>query len=96
MGATATLLATAWEQAEPIGALNPTLPLRRAIETCLAKEPDKGYVSTPHPARELATRAAGPEDPAPPCQQHSHAMHRICWAGKEKMQPRAATNGIEC
>jgi len=44
------------EQAEPIGVQNPDAPapLCWAIERCLAKEPDKRYVSTRDLARELA------------------------------------------
>ena len=44
------------EQAEPIGAQNPDAPapLCWAIERCLAKDPDKRYVSTRDLARELA------------------------------------------
>jgi predicted ATPase/serine/threonine protein kinase len=52
-----TLVAVLREQAEPIGAQNPDAPapLCWAIERCLAKEPDKRYVSTRDLARELAT-----------------------------------------
>jgi predicted ATPase len=55
--AAATLTAILREQAEPIGALNPDAPapLCWAIERCLAKEPEKRYVSTRDLARELAT-----------------------------------------
>jgi len=55
--AVGTLMAILREQAEPIGALNPEAPapLCWAIERCLAKEPDKRYVSTRDLARELAT-----------------------------------------
>jgi predicted ATPase/serine/threonine protein kinase len=51
------LVAILREQAEPIGAQNPEVPapLCWAIERCLAKEPDKRYVSTRDLARELAT-----------------------------------------
>jgi len=51
-----TLLAILREQAEPIGVQNPDAPapLCWAIERCLAKEPDKRYVSTRDLARELA------------------------------------------
>jgi predicted ATPase len=54
--AAATLVAILQEQAEPIAALNPDAPapLCWAIERCLAKEPDKRYVSTRDLARELA------------------------------------------
>src|SRR4030088_2392974 len=51
-----TLVAILREQAEPIGVQNPDTPapLCWAIERCLAKEPDKRYVSTRDLARELA------------------------------------------
>src|ERR1022692_1576230 len=51
-----TLVAILREQAEPIGVQNPDAPapLCWAIERCLAKEPDKRYVSTRDLARELA------------------------------------------
>ena len=51
-----TLVAILREQAEPIGVRNPDAPapLCWAIERCLAKEPDKRYVSTRDLARELA------------------------------------------
>jgi predicted ATPase/serine/threonine protein kinase len=51
-----TLAAILREQAEPIGVQHPDAPapLCWAIERCLAKEPDKRYVSTRDLARELA------------------------------------------
>jgi len=51
-----TLVAILREEAAPIGAQNPDAPapLCWAIERCLAKEPDKRYVSTRDLARELA------------------------------------------
>src|SRR5216683_5421817 len=51
-----TLVAILREEAEPIGVRNPDAPapLCWAIERCLAKEPDKRYVSTRDLARELA------------------------------------------
>src|SRR6266446_1421113 len=51
-----TLVAILREQAEPVGVQNrdAPAPLCWAIERCLAKEPDKRYVSTRDLARELA------------------------------------------
>jgi predicted ATPase len=51
-----TLVAILREEAEPIGIQNPDVPapLCWAIERCLAKEPDRRYVSTRDLARELA------------------------------------------
>src|SRR3984893_16378030 len=51
-----TLVAILREDAEPLGVQNPDAPapLCWAIERCLAKEPDKRYVSTRDLARELA------------------------------------------
>jgi predicted ATPase/serine/threonine protein kinase len=51
-----TLVAILREQSEPIGAQNrdAPAPLCWVIERCLAKEPDKRYVSTRDLARELA------------------------------------------
>jgi len=51
-----TLVAILREQPEPVGVLKPDAPapLCWAIERCLAKEPDKRYVSTRDLARELA------------------------------------------
>ena len=51
-----TLVAILREEAEPLGVRNPDAPapLCWAVERCLAKEPDKRYVSTRDLARELA------------------------------------------
>src|SRR5882724_1181443 len=51
-----TLVAILREQAEPVGVQNreAPAPLCWAIERCLAKEPEKRYVSTRELARELA------------------------------------------
>src|SRR6202521_1035247 len=51
-----TLVAILREEADPLGVRNPDAPapLCWAIERCLAKEPDKRYVSTRDLARELA------------------------------------------
>ena len=51
-----TMVAILRERAEPIGVQNPDAPapLCWAIERCLAKEPDKRYISTRDLARELA------------------------------------------
>jgi predicted ATPase len=51
-----TIVAILQEQPEPIGVQNPDVPapLCWAIERCLAKEPDKRYVSTRDLARELS------------------------------------------
>jgi predicted ATPase len=51
-----TLVAILRDQAEPVGVrnLDAPAPLCWAIERCLAKEPDKRYVSTRDLARELA------------------------------------------
>src|SRR5437899_3357531 len=62
-----TLVAILREQAEPIVAQNrdAPAPLCWAIERCLAKEPDKRYVSTRELARELAAiRGRFSEKPA--------------------------------
>jgi len=51
-----TLLAILQEEPEPIGSLNPEAPapLCWAVERCLAKEPEKRYVSTRDLAHDLA------------------------------------------
>jgi predicted ATPase len=51
-----TLVAILREEPEPIGSLNPEAPspLCWAVERCLAKEPDKRYLSTRDLARDLA------------------------------------------
>ena len=97
-----TLVAILREQAEPIGTQNrdAPAPLCWAIERCLAKEPDKRYVSTRDLARELAAIRdrfsekpvqAGGDAPG----ESSCAANRVCGAGEGSScrQRTAAASG---
>ena len=86
-----TLVAILREQAGPIAAQNPDAPapLCWAIERCLAKEPEKRYVSTRDLARELAAiRDRFSEKPAKQVEtradESSGAAHRVCGAARRK------------
>ncbi len=84
-----TLMAILREQPEPIGALNPDAPapLCWAIDRCLAKEPDKRYVSTRDLARELATiRDRFSEKPARQAEPRptNIPVQRTGFVGREK------------
>jgi predicted ATPase len=84
-----TLVAVLREQPEPIGALNPDAPapLCWAIERCLAKDPDKRYVSTRDLARELATiRDRFSEKPARQAETRptNIPVQRTGFVGREK------------
>jgi predicted ATPase len=84
-----TMVAILREQAEPIGALNPEAPapLCWAIERCLAKDPDKRYVSTQDLARELAAiRDRFSEKPAKPAEPRptNIPVQRTRFVGREK------------
>src|ERR1700733_10190208 len=84
-----TIVAILREQAEPIGALNPEVPapLCWAIERCLAKEPNKRYVSTQDLARELgAIRDRFSEKPAKPAEPRATniPVQRTRFVGREK------------
>jgi predicted ATPase len=87
--AAATLGAILGEQPEPIAALNPDAPapLCWAIERCLAKEPEKRYVSTRDLARELAAiRDRFSEKPARQAEPRPNniPVQRTMFVGREK------------
>ncbi|HMD31522.1 MAG TPA: protein kinase [Candidatus Acidoferrales bacterium] len=84
-----TVLAILREQTAPIALQNPEAPapLCWAIERCMAKEPDKRYVSTRELARELAAirdrfseKAAPPAEPRPA----NIPVQRTGFVGREK------------
>src|SRR5206468_12907916 len=84
-----TMVAILREQAEPIGVQNPDAPapLCWAIERCLAKEPDKRYVSTRDLARELAAiRDRLSEKPGKQVEtrQTNIPLQRTGFVGREK------------
>jgi predicted ATPase/serine/threonine protein kinase len=84
-----TLVAILREQAEPIGVQNRAAPapLCWAIERCLAKEPDKRYVSTRDLARELAAiRDCFSEKPVKQVETRptNLPMSRTRFVGREK------------
>src|SRR6202521_1473331 len=84
-----TLVAILREQAEPIGAQNrdAPAPLCWAIERCLAKEPDKRYLSTRELARELAAiRDCFSEKPVKEVEPRptNLPMSRTGFVGREK------------
>ena len=84
-----TLVAILREQAEPIGVQNrdAPAPLCWAIERCLAKEPDKRYVSTRDLACELAAiRDCLSEKPAKPVETRptNLPVSRTGFVGREK------------
>src|ERR1700687_5651407 len=84
-----TLVAILREQPEPIGAVNPDAPapLCWAIERCLAKEPDKRYVSTrdlapalPNIRDRFALKPGGQAEPRPT----NIPVQRTGFVGREK------------
>ena len=84
-----TLVAIIREQAEPIAVQNPDAPapLCWAIERCLAKDPDKRYVSTRDLARELAAiRDRFSEKPARQAEPRAAniPVQRTAFVGREK------------
>jgi predicted ATPase/serine/threonine protein kinase len=84
-----TLVAIMREQAEPIALQNPDAPapLCWAIERCLAKDPDKRYVSTRDLARELAAiRDRFSEKPARQAEPRATKIpvQRTAFVGREK------------
>jgi predicted ATPase len=84
-----TLVAILREQAEPVGVQNreAPAPLCWAIERCMAKEPEKRYVSTRELARELAAiRDCFSEKPAKPLEGRANNLpvSRTGFVGREK------------
>jgi predicted ATPase len=84
-----TLVAILREQAEPVGVqnLDAPAPLCWAIERCLAKDPDKRYVSTRDLARELAAiRDHFAEKPVqqPEARPNNIPVQRTRFLGREK------------
>src|SRR5271156_5256934 len=84
-----TLVAIIRKQAEPIAVQNPDAPapLCWAIERCLAKDPDKRYVSTRDLARELAAiRDRFSEKPARQAEPRpvNIPVQRTAFVGREK------------
>jgi predicted ATPase len=84
-----TLVAILREQAEPIGVQNPEAPapLCWAIERCMAKEPDKRYISTRELARELAAiRDCFSEKPVKQAETRANNLpvSRTGFVGREK------------
>jgi len=84
-----TLVAVLKEQPEAIAALKPDAPapLCWAVERCLAKDPEKRYVSTRDLARELATiRDRFAEKPAAPAEARptNIPVQRTGFVGREK------------
>jgi predicted ATPase len=84
-----TLVAILREQPEPVGVQKPDVPapLCWAIERCLAKEPDKRYVSTRDLARELAAirdRFSQMPDKRAETRPSNIPLQRTRFVGREK------------
>jgi predicted ATPase len=84
-----TLAAILHKQPEPVAALNPEVPapLCWVIERCLAKDPDRRYVSTRDLARELAAiRDHFPRQPVRQAEPHpaNLPVPRTGFVGREK------------
>jgi len=83
------LVAILRDEPEPIGSLNPEAPspLCWAVERCLAKEPDKRYVSTRDLARDLAAihdRLAEPPPQRLETRPSNLPIQRTAIVGREK------------